>query len=74
MNNVKQGRYYEYEMEITLPKDNLETLANADWAQYDREAVNDYVGDIDGRIALIPEQFRFTGTVDISYHMHFNEE
>ena len=70
---VQPGSHYRYSIDITLPKDNLETLANADWTQYDRQAVTDYNGDLDGRIALIPEQFRFTGTVNIAYHMHLNE-
>jgi len=73
MNQVKGGSRSEYEMEITLPKDNLETLANADWTKYDREAVNSYTGDEDGRVELIPPEFRFTGTVNIAYHLHLNE-
>lgn len=52
---------------------NLDTLANADWAQYDRETVNNFEGDIDGRVNLIPEQYRFTGTVNIAYHLHLSE-
>ena len=70
---VQPGSQYRYSIDITLPKDNLETLAKADWTQYNRQAVTDYDGDLDGRIALIPEQFRFTGTVNIAYHMHLNE-
>ena len=64
----------QFNLEITIPKDNLESLADADWTQYDREVAHDYEGDLDGRIALIPEQYRFNGTVKISYHMHFNED
>ena len=70
---LREGSYSTFKMEITLPKDNLESLADADWTQYDREVAHNYEGDLDGRIALIPEQFRFTGNVKLSYHMHLNE-
>ena len=40
---------------------------------YNREIVNNYEGDIDGRVNLIPEQYRFTGTVNIAYHLHLSE-
>ena len=49
-------------------------VANADWTKYDREAINAYAGDVDGRIALISPEFRFNGTVNINYHMHLNED
>jgi|GEM_PF-2834175 len=71
---VGKDSYLSCEIEITLPQDNLETLANADWTKYDREAINTYAGDVDGRIALISPEFRFNGTVNISYHMHLNED
>ena len=37
MTTVKNNSYYEYEMDISLPKGNLETFANADWTQYGRQ-------------------------------------
>ena len=56
-------------MTITLPADNLAELEEADWAHYDRKAVNDFDGTMDGRVALIPEPCRFKGTVDFLFHL-----
>ena len=70
---VNEGSHYSYLMEIHLPKANLDELAEADWTQFNREAVQQFEGDMDGRIALIPEQYRFKGTIDLAYHMHLEE-
>ena len=70
---LREGSYSTFKMQITIPKENLESLADVDWTQYDRSVAHGYDGDLDGRIALIPERYRFTGTVKLSYHMHLNE-
>ena len=71
---VNEGSHYSYLMEIHLPKANLDELAEADWTQFNREAVQQFEGNMDGRIALIPEQYRFKGTIDLAYHfMHLEE-
>ncbi len=49
--------------------DNLAELAEADWAHFDRKAVNDLDGTMDDRVALIPESCRFKGTVNFVIHL-----
>ena len=47
------GSTYGFKMIITLPEYNLDKLAEADCVHYDRNAANDYEGDIDERVNLI---------------------
>lgn len=70
---VGPGSYYACSMDINLPKDNLDALADADWSQYDYKTTNDFVGTMEARVQTIPEQYRFKGTVNLAYHLHLNE-
>ena len=63
------GSTYKFQITITLPEENLSELAEADWAHFDRKAVNDFDGPMDERVALIPEPCRFKGTVDFVLHL-----
>ena len=67
--NMPAGSTYKFQITITLPEENLSELAEADWAHYDRKAVNDFDGTMDDRVALIPEPCRFKGTVDFLFHL-----
>jgi hypothetical protein len=67
---VQPGSHSEYKLSISIPRENLEELADADWTQYDRKAVHDFDGDMDGRVNLIPDQYRFKGTVTVACHFH----
>ena len=71
---VGPGSYYACSMDINLPKDNLDALADADWSQYDYKTTNDFVGTMEARVQTIPEQYRFKGTVNLAYHLHLNEQ
>ena len=64
------GSTYSYKLTITLPAENLDELAEADWAHYDRKAVTNFDGPIDARVALIPPACRFKGTADLVFHLH----
>ena len=57
-------------MTITLPKENLDELAEADWAHYNREEVNNFEVPMDDRVEQIPSACRFKGTVDLVIHLH----
>ena len=72
--NVKEGSYTEYKMSITLPKDNLNELAEADWTKVDRQKINGFKGSIDDRIKIIPEECRFKGTVTLACHFNIVED
>ena len=69
--------YDEYEMEITFPAANLDALSKADWTQYSHAPVNaaDKSQTDTSRhltaASLVPDAFKFTGTVTMSPHVHF---
>lgn len=63
-----------FEIEMTVPKANLESLADADWTEYDREYVKDAPrdGGTAAMVERIPEKFRFTGEVSTAIHFSIN--
>ena len=63
-----------FEIEMTVPKANLESLADADWTEYDREYVNEAPrdGGTSAMVERIPEKFRFTGEVSTAIHFSIN--
>ena len=73
------GSFDEYEMDITFPAGNLDALATADWSKYDHTPVNTAdknKADVSRHISaadLVPDEFKFTGTVSMYPHVHFIE-
>ena len=73
------GAVCKYEGTIKLSAADLDKLANADWTQYDGTEVKATEDDatIPDRFwkaaDLIPEPYRFTGSVDVSFKLHANE-
>ena len=65
----EQQSYADYSMDITIPADNLDQMASADWTAYDRNAIN-AIDDMDERYNAIPDQYKFTGTVSVATHFH----
>lgn len=69
--------YDEYEVKITIPAANLDKLAHADWQSYDHTPVYDTdhrynVPDSHLKaVNLIPDAFKFTGTVTMQAHLNF---
>lgn len=70
LQKLPAGSTYAFNMTITLPKENLDELAEADWAHYDREEVNNFEVPMDDRVEQIPLACRFKGTVDLVFHLH----
>ncbi|MBR4170127.1 MAG: hypothetical protein IKR48_00585 [Kiritimatiellae bacterium] len=72
-----KGSYDEYEIEIKFPAANLDMLAHADWQTYDHAPVNsaDHAYTSKTRhldsANLVPDAFKFTGTVSMASHLHF---
>ena len=66
-------------MDITFPAGNLDALATADWTTYDHATVNaadKNKDDVSRHITaadLVPDAFKFTGTVTMFPHVHFIE-
>ena len=54
----------------THNKETAALLAEADWAHYDREEVNNFEVPMDDRVEQIPLACRFKGTVDLVFHLH----
>ena len=73
------GSFDEFEMDITFPAGNLDALATADWTTYDHATVNaadKNKDDVSRHITaadLVPDAFKFTGTVTMFPHVHFIE-
>ena len=59
-------------VKITIPRADLDRLGSADWTHYDPKQVNEALGDtnLPNRFStaenLVPNQFRFTGSVDVT--------
>ena len=72
------GTVGKYEGTIKLSAADLDKLANADWTQYDGTEVKATEDDatIPDRFwkaaDLIPDPYRFTGSVDVSFKLHAN--
>ena len=69
---VGDDSYYEYRLDITFTKENLDALGSADWTKYDHAPVIAMQGQ-GGEVAAansIPDEFKFTGNVDFSIHYH----
>ena len=64
--------YEETNLDITIPADNLASLADQDWATFDEGPVNAAGKDSDAQLAAIPQQFRLDATVNASYNLHFD--
>ena len=62
----------DYGIKITIPRADLDRLGSADWTHYDPKQVNEALGDtnLPNRFStaenLVPNQFRFTGSVDVT--------
>ena len=62
----------DYGIKITIPRADLDRLGSADWTHYDPKQVNQALGDtnLPNRFStaenLVPNQFRFTGSVDVT--------
>ncbi|MBQ4385885.1 MAG: hypothetical protein II823_08235 [Kiritimatiellae bacterium] len=62
----------DYGIKITIPQADLDRLGSADWTHYDPTQVNQALGDtnLPNRFStaenLVPDQFRFTGSVDVT--------
>ena len=73
------GSFDEYEVNITFPAANLDALSRADWTQYDHAPVNaaDKSHTDTSRHTtaanLVPDAFKFTGTVTMAPHLHLVE-
>ena len=71
------GSYDELEADITFPAANLDALSKADWTQYRHAPVSaadkshtDKSRHQNAAI-LVPDEFKFTGTVAMYPHVHF---
>ncbi len=64
--------YEETTLDITIPADNLSTLADQDWSTFDEGAFNAAGKDSDAQLKAIPQQFRLEATVNASYNLHFD--
>jgi hypothetical protein len=64
--------YEEITLDITIPADNLASLADQDWAAFDPAPYNAAGKDPDAQLAAIPQQFRLTPTVTATYHLHLD--
>ena len=64
--------YEETTLDITIPADNLSTLADQDWSTFDEGAFNAADNNTDARLSAIPQQFRLEATVNASYNLHFD--
>ena len=68
----------DYGVKITIPQADLNRLATVDWTQYDAKKATDAVfnGNLPHRFAtaesFVPEQFRFTGTIDVTCEIRAN--
>lgn len=76
MQRLSDASYDEYEMDVTFPAANLDELSRADWEHFDynpiREA-DDSRTDFSRHMTaadLVPDGFKFTGTVSIAPHIH----
>ena len=75
----RTGAFAKYTGRITLPAADLDKLANADWAKIDMKPINavDTNNRIDDRFQkaadMIPDEYKFTGSVDVSFNLHANE-
>ena len=62
----------DYGIKITIPRADLDRLGSADWTHYDPKQVNQVLGNtnLPNRFStaenLVPNQFRFTGSVDVT--------
>ena len=62
----------DYGIKITIPRADLDRLGSADWTHYDPKQVDEALGDtnLPNRFStaenLVPNQFRFTGSVDVT--------
>ena len=62
----------DYGIKITIPRADLDRLGSADWTHYDPKQVDQALGDtnLPNRFStaenLVPNQFRFTGSVDVT--------
>ena len=72
----RTGAFAKYTGKITLPAADLDKLANADWTQIDMKPINDVDSNnsIDDRFQkaadMIPDEYKFTGSVDVSFNLH----
>ncbi len=73
---VSNESYDEFEMDITFPAANLDALSRADWEHFDYNpvrAADDNYDDPSRHMTaanLVPDEFKFTGTVAMSPHLH----
>ena len=64
--------YEETTLDITIPADNLASLADQDWSTFDPAPYNAAGKDPDAQLAAIPQQFRLAPTVTATYHLHLD--
>ena len=66
-----------YSLNLTIPKANLDKLGNADWSKYDHAPVeNADNGTKAGRLkaaSLVPDAYRFEGSVEVKVTAHLDK-
>ncbi len=64
--------YEETALDITIPADNLASLADQDWSTFDEGPFSAAGNDSDAQLAAIPKQFLLDPTVTATNHLHFD--
>ena len=69
--------HVDYSLNLTIPKANLDKLANAEWSKYDHAPVEGSDnGTTAGRLnaaSIVPDAYRFEGRVEVKVTAHLDK-